>query len=217
MLSYKGSGKRWKSHIKQHGKEHVVTLWYQLYDNVFDLVADALSMSKSFDIVCNNSWLNLIPENGLDGTLSGINSPNFGLKRSDEFKLNISKMNSGSNNRFYNISPELHPMFGKTHSDETKLKMSASKLGENNANFGKPRSDDFKKKLSTKMKGRSQSKEQISNQSHHFDFCINSEYTLLNITLRQLCELLSLNYDSARTMFKSSNKYKNITKLRRVR
>lgn len=67
LLSYTGSGKYWKHHLKQHGKKYVTTLWYHLYDNIFDLVADALSMSKSFDIVNSNSWLNLIIENGLDG------------------------------------------------------------------------------------------------------------------------------------------------------
>lgn len=64
-IKYKGSGLLWNSHLSYHGKEHIVTLWYQLYDNVFDLVADALSMSHKLDIVNNKSWLNLIPENGL--------------------------------------------------------------------------------------------------------------------------------------------------------
>ena len=42
-LKYKGSGKHWKLHINQHGNEYITTLWYHLYDNIFDLVADALS------------------------------------------------------------------------------------------------------------------------------------------------------------------------------
>lgn len=73
MLKYTGSGSRWKKHYQKHGRQYIITLWYELYDNPFDLVADALSMSKSFDIVNNNSWMNLINENGLDGYPSGIN------------------------------------------------------------------------------------------------------------------------------------------------
>lgn len=75
-LSYLGSGKHWTRHIKTHGKEHVVTLWYQLYCNPFDIVADALSMSKSFDIVNSDSWLNLIPETGLAGSIQYNNTSN---------------------------------------------------------------------------------------------------------------------------------------------
>lgn len=90
MLKYKGSGKHWKRHIKKYGRNHVITLWYELYDNVFDLVADALSMSKAFDIVNNESWMNLIIENGRDG---------------------------GNN---ITLKGELHPLFGRILSEETK-------------------------------------------------------------------------------------------------
>ena len=67
LNSYNGSGHRWMRHIKKHGKDHVITLWYNLYDNVFDLVADALSFSNSLNIKESNSWLNLKHENGLTG------------------------------------------------------------------------------------------------------------------------------------------------------
>ena len=68
-LKYNGSGKQWKRHIRVHGTRNIITLWYQLYDNVFDLVADAISMSNGFDVVNSNSWLNLKIENGMDGGL----------------------------------------------------------------------------------------------------------------------------------------------------
>lgn len=41
---------------------------------------------------------------------------------------------------------------GKKHSDATKLKMSERMAGEKNPNFGKSRSDEFKKKMSEKGK-----------------------------------------------------------------
>lgn len=90
MLSYRGSGSHWKNHIKKHKPQYVITLWYELYDNPFDSVADALSMSKSFDIVNNKSWLNAIPENGLDG---GKN-----IATSDYAKSIISKYNKNKVN-----------------------------------------------------------------------------------------------------------------------
>lgn len=69
MLQYTGSGTRWRRHILKHDASHVITLWYYLYDNVFDLVADALSISKNLDIVKSNAFLNQIPENGRDGNI----------------------------------------------------------------------------------------------------------------------------------------------------
>lgn len=213
LLSYTGSGSRWKRHIKIHGKSYVTTLWYQLYDNVFDLVADALSMSVGLDIVNSKSWMNLIHENGLDGTLAGNLSPNFGITRSQEFKDRISKMNSGDNNYMKNLPKELHPMYKKSHSIETKLKLSIANSGKNNPNYGKPRTDEFKQKVSAKLRGKPQSMSSILAKSKHYDFYIDSEYIIKNITIRQLCELFNLNYNSARNQFKKSNKYKNILKI----
>lgn len=134
MLNYKGSGVRWKSHIKYHGKDNVVTLWYQLYDNIFELVADAISMSKSFDIVNNESWLNLIPENGLDGNFSGDSHPMYGKKHSIERCQEISNRMSGQNNPMYGRCKELSPnygKFGKDHPSYGKLS------GKNNPMYGK--------------------------------------------------------------------------------
>lgn len=111
MLKYKGSGTRWNRHINAHGKEHVITLWYQLYDNIFDLVADALSMSKSFDVVVNESWMNLRPENGLDGTTSESIT-----------QRNIEYSKSGK-----------HPWSKENISEAHKRKLSEKKKGNKNA------------------------------------------------------------------------------------
>lgn len=132
MLTYTGSGTHWKNHINKYGKEHVITLWYELYDNIFDLVADALSMSKSFDIVNNKSWLNLIVENGLTGALSGvnnhmygrtgINSPTFGIPKSEEHRKNLSKAKMGKPqgvNSKKARKGELNGMHGKTHKKDS--------------------------------------------------------------------------------------------------
>lgn len=66
-LLYNGSGIYWKSHIKKHGTEHIITLWFKLYDEIYDLVNAAITLSNINNIVESNEWANLKPENGLDG------------------------------------------------------------------------------------------------------------------------------------------------------
>lgn len=65
--SYTGSGKYWKRHIKKYGKDHIKTLWCQLFTNETELINYALEFSKKHDIVNSNEWANLKEENGLDG------------------------------------------------------------------------------------------------------------------------------------------------------
>ena len=105
--SYLGSGKYWSRHISKHGKEHVITLWCQLYETPFDLVADALSISKSLDIINNKSWLNMKFEDGLDGGFRGEKTchPFYGKKHSTETKLKMSANNAGKNNPNYGAKP----------------------------------------------------------------------------------------------------------------
>lgn len=70
--TYLGSGTYWNQHLKKHGKEHVITLWYQLYTDKTKLVHDALMYSALWNIVKSDDWANLKPENGLDGNPKGI-------------------------------------------------------------------------------------------------------------------------------------------------
>ena len=81
-IDYFGSGKHWKNHIKKHGKEHVITLWYCLFYNENDCVTFALNFSEHQNIVSSKYWLNLKVENGKDG------SP-IGAMHSDATKLKI--------------------------------------------------------------------------------------------------------------------------------
>jgi hypothetical protein len=66
-LTYNGSGKYWLRHLKVHGLEYVVTLWYELFTDQAELESFALEFSEKMNIVKSNQWLNLKPENGLDG------------------------------------------------------------------------------------------------------------------------------------------------------
>ena len=71
VLNYNGSGKRWLYHIRKYGKNHVETLWYETFLDKDDLIAYALKFSADNNIVESTDWLNLIPENGLDGAMPG--------------------------------------------------------------------------------------------------------------------------------------------------
>ena len=100
-IKYLGSGTRWTKHIEKFGKEFVETIW--LSDLYYDtsIVEHSLHFSSENKIDTSpNIWANHIPENGLDGGVSG-------RKHSDETKAKISASH-----------------IGKTHSEETKLKLS---------------------------------------------------------------------------------------------
>ncbi len=86
-IKYLGSGLYWVPHIKKHGIEHVVTLWYELFINQEELTKFALEFSEKMGIVKSERWLNLKPENGLDGGWETVN-----LLRSPEEFLRICKL-----------------------------------------------------------------------------------------------------------------------------
>jgi hypothetical protein len=80
--------------------------------------------------------------------------PMYGVKRPDLSERN--RLNSGDNHR---ASKEgyVHNRLGSTASDETRAKMSGPRpnfQGENHPNYGKPLSDDLRKKLAEANKGR---------------------------------------------------------------
>lgn len=66
-LKYKGGGKHWSAHVKKHGYEHIETLWYCLFHDKEECTKFALMFSEHQDIVKSKEWLNLKPENGIDG------------------------------------------------------------------------------------------------------------------------------------------------------
>ena len=69
-LTYNGSGKYWKRHLKKYGYD-VSTPWHQLFTDEKTLTEYALTFSKENDIVNSKEWANLIIENGLDGAPVG--------------------------------------------------------------------------------------------------------------------------------------------------
>jgi len=79
MLKYKGSGRYWNRHLKEHGKEFVETLWYCLFTEKEELVKFALMISENMDIIQvkdsngKKIWANEKFENGLDGGWEHVN------------------------------------------------------------------------------------------------------------------------------------------------
>lgn len=106
---YVGSGKYWKRHIQQHGKQHVVTLWSCLFSDQHECMDFALAFSELFDIVESNNWLNLVEETGIGG-----NPPGYVPSIEARAKMSASRIGKEPANK------------GVPHSDETRQKMSES-------------------------------------------------------------------------------------------
>lgn len=116
--NYLGSGKHWQRHIKKHGKEYVVNLWYQAFEDQNECTNFALEFSDAMNIVESDQWLNLIPENGLDGMP-------IGFTHSEDTKLKFaSRIISEEQKSKMSLSH-----IGHICSDETKSKMSKTRLG----------------------------------------------------------------------------------------
>lgn len=140
-VKYLGSGQHWVPHIKKHGIEHVETIWHELFTNQEDCTEFALFFSEEMDIVKSDKWLNLKPENGVDGTIPGS-------KLSEAHKAKLSEANK-------NPSAEVRAKISiasktRVRTAETCAKISASKLGKK---FG-PLSDETKAKMSATIKGK---------------------------------------------------------------
>ena len=102
--SYFGSGKYWKLHINKHGKEHVETLWFQLFTDETELVEYSKKFSEENNIVSSGEWTNLKTENGLDGGCNSISNTT-----AKKISSSMKGKNSGSKNG----------MFGKRNPPES--------------------------------------------------------------------------------------------------
>jgi hypothetical protein len=117
---YTGSGTYWKSHIKKYDKKHIVTLWVSEIYTDTSISEFALQFSVNNNIVESSEWANLIPENGLDGWLSG-------KPHSAETKIKQSNANKGK--PAHNKGKPSHNK-GKSMSEEQKIKISISNTGK---------------------------------------------------------------------------------------
>ena len=128
-MTYLGSGTVWRRHLKVHGTDNVETIWCKLFDDQEECMSVATIFSEQQDIVNSDIWLNLIPENGIDGQA-------FGFRHSKEAKEKISEANR-------NRTPEQR----KSQS----IRQTGKKHSKKHSNAGKTRekfSDEWKNRIS---------------------------------------------------------------------
>ena len=173
--TYNGSGKRWKSHIKKHGKEHIKTIWVsELYSDT-SITEFALKFSTDNDIVKSKEWANLIMENGLDGSPLGMTHTNEtkakisiakngkqGKPHTDETKAKMSAAATGRIHTDETKAKLSSIKLGTTHTPETKAKMSIDRKGSVPPNKGKPTSEETKAKQSAATKGIPKPQKQVT-------------------------------------------------------
>lgn len=122
---YRGSGIRWKNHIKKYGYDVKTEILLQTED-YSELVETGLFFSNLFNIVKSDEWANLIPESG-----EGIG----GFKHSDATRLKLSESHTGKRKM--------------AHSEETRQKIAESLRGRTRPPF----TEEHRRKTSETLKG----------------------------------------------------------------
>lgn len=123
---YKGSGKRWKSHILKHGfgtQDIITIVLLESYDKN-EIKNTGLHYSRLYDIVNSPDWANLIDESANSAppgrklsleAIAKIAASRQGFRHSEETKRKLSVARKGK--------------CGPRHSEETKRKIRGLKLG----------------------------------------------------------------------------------------
>lgn len=160
---------KWKDLYRSEQKENkhlFKTRILSYYDTVQESQAEELRLQKMHNVVKNNNYFNeaYASVNGCFGRdVSGKLNPMYNLGRtlSETHKKNIGN----------SVSGEKNGMYGKTHTDEVRRKLSVinsrpleERLSKENADkvrravseaqLGKPKSEEHKKKLSEASKKR---------------------------------------------------------------
>lgn len=150
-IKYLGSGVHWQRHIKKHGLEHVVTLWYELFTNRDELIQFATQFSKSMNIVESTSWANLCEETGIDGPV--------GYSHTLHAKVLISLASKGRvvSSKTREKLSIIHQ--GTTQSDITKEKIRQANKDKvisdiTRQNMSKPKTNSHKISISDSMTGK---------------------------------------------------------------
>lgn len=125
---YIGSGTHWLSHIKKHGREHVITLWYCLFFDEESCNKFAVMFSNQESIVESEEWLNILTETGVDN--SYLEDTSWLSQKSKEYYSNMTIEERLSRNE--KIKNGLSKM-----SDQTKLEKSERLIALNKSFKGK--------------------------------------------------------------------------------
>ena len=187
--NYHGSGKYWIKHKKKHGEKDVTMEIYEicsLNESDDDYVEPiALKFSEENHIMESEEWANLIPEDGLSGSVKGNKHSEETKSKIALSKLNLTDESKARISKSAKNRPEVSNQtrdkmraskLGVSHSEETKSKMSNSakgkpksnehkaniskaKSGESHHMFGKSLTEEHKNKISDSQKGREKSEE----------------------------------------------------------
>ena len=139
-FKYKGSGKKWKNHIKKHGND-VTTKILGAYNTIDEFKLCSLSISDKYDIVNSDEWANLRPENG-----DGCDTSSY---------IDYSKINHGKGLTY-------EQRYGKEKAEELK-KLRSKTLGKNSSArkgktlidlYGKEKAEEITKSNKTKHLGK---------------------------------------------------------------
>ena len=129
-LKYKGSGRYWLNHLKQHGND-VTTEWFQVFEDEKLLSEYAIKFSKEYNIVESAEWANLVIENGINS--GGV----AGITRSAETRQKIAQARKG-----------------RPTSEETKEKIRKKLKGKTFDSMRKPKSALWYKRHAETHKGK---------------------------------------------------------------
>lgn len=144
----------------KHNNKHLQAAWNKYGESSFIFVV-VEEVSESINILdVENIWLKehvgkeYCYNIGVDAVapmlgMSGILSPTFGRKRTQEELLAQSW--TGRKHSEESKGKIRAWLINKPKSAETRAKISASLMGVKNFNYGKPRSDEFKEKVSKRV------------------------------------------------------------------
>lgn len=166
-FKYIGSGLYWKKHLKKHKftYEDIKTTILLKTEDKEELKNKGIYYSELYDIVNNEDWANLRPENGDGGNTSmctnykkpPIMSGDTHWTKKIENKQYLSEKISGDKNpakKDYVKEKIRLKSIGRKASVEVKQMMSENRKGEKNAYYGKKHTDEIKIKMKERAKGK---------------------------------------------------------------
>jgi hypothetical protein len=167
--TYPGSGKRWRSHLDKHGYEFDTEILFES-ENPSEISKMGLHYSKLWNVVDDNNWANLKPESEDGGTFS--HTAEAKKKIGDASRGKISWHNGKTyeeiqkdpnkallrKQKHSKLMREQNSFQGKSHSEDTKRNMSLKKKGKTweeiyGIDGANKRREDFKLRKLNKTKG----------------------------------------------------------------
>lgn len=138
---YKGSGTRWRNHLRKHGNDVSTEILFQSED-AEEIEKFSSSYSEKFNIVESKDFANLKPETGEGGFEHINNNPEMRKKVSKISSDWCKKNKFGGNMTQYLTEDSKRRMSwkGKHHTEETKKKISENRkgrgIGKENSQYG---------------------------------------------------------------------------------